>query len=99
LRQPSSDAAELAADEIDRRIDVALVAGLAFDRRGYRLGHGAGYFDRFLSGRPFAAVGLAFDEQMVDELPVEAHDVAMDVVVAPQGVGRRASDQSGPTPP
>lgn len=69
--------------------DVAVVLGLAFDRRrGYRLGHGAGFFDRFLAAAPFTAVGLAFEAQLVDELPVEPHDVPMDVVVTEEGVYR-----------
>lgn len=81
LRQPAAACPEVAPEAIGATLDVALVAGLAFDRRGYRLGYGAGYFDRFLAGRSFPAVGLAYDVQLVETLPVEAHDVAMSVVV------------------
>ena len=81
LRQPRPGTPELAPEEIDETLDVALVVGLAFDRRGHRLGYGAGYFDRFLAGRAFPAVGLAFELQIVEALPVEEHDVRMDVVV------------------
>jgi 5-formyltetrahydrofolate cyclo-ligase len=81
LRQPIAGAPELAAEAIDATVDVALVLGLAFDRRGVRLGYGSGYFDRFLRGRPFPAVGLAFDFQLVDRLPAAEHDVPMAVVV------------------
>ncbi len=88
LRQPVRGTAELAEAEVDEAIDVALIPGLAFDRRGYRLGHGAGHFDRFLAHRGFSAVGLAFHLQLLDELPVEAHDVPMAAVVTERGVWR-----------
>ncbi|MEO8195100.1 MAG: 5-formyltetrahydrofolate cyclo-ligase [Thermoanaerobaculia bacterium] len=81
LRQPPRGAPEVAAEAISKTIEVALVLGLGFDRRGFRLGYGSGYFDRFLAGRPFPAIGLAFVEQLVDELPAEPHDIALAVVV------------------
>ena len=88
LRQPPRGATEVAETEIDSTLDVALVLGLAFDRRGYRLGYGSGYFDRFLVGRPFPAIGLAYDAQLVDALPAEPHDIPMSVVVTESGVVR-----------
>ena len=64
-------------------VDFALVPALAVDRERYRLGYGAGYFDKLLAGRgarPFCVTALpaAF---VVDSLPHEAHDVAVDLVV------------------
>lgn len=93
LRQPPRGAPELAAAKIDGTIDAVLILGLAFDRRGYRLGYGGGYFDRFLAGRPMPAIGLGYDFQLVDELPTEPHDVPMAVVVTDRDLwrpGRRA---------
>ncbi|MGE4188577.1 MAG: 5-formyltetrahydrofolate cyclo-ligase [Thermoanaerobaculia bacterium] len=84
LVQPAEGESELPSEEVDSTLEVALVAGLGFDRRGYRLGYGAGYFDRFLAGRPFPAIGLAFESQIIDELPVEPHDVPMQLVVTEQ---------------
>jgi|JI10StandDraft_1071094.scaffolds.fasta_scaffold669488_2 5-formyltetrahydrofolate cyclo-ligase len=81
LRQPPRGTPELAAGDVDRTLDAALVLGLGFDRRGIRLGYGSGYFDRFLARRPFPAIGLAFAGQLVDQLPAEPHDVAMSVVL------------------
>ena len=89
LRQPPRGAPELDEAELDERIDVALVLGLGFDRRGYRLGYGRGYFDRFLAGRRFPSIGLAFDEQVVERLPVAPHDVPMTLVVTPTRTLRR----------
>lgn len=88
LRQPPRDAPELPPAEVDGTIDAAVVLGLGFDRRGYRLGYGSGYFDRFLAGRELTTIGLAFDEQLVDRLPAEPHDVPMRLVVTPSELVR-----------
>ena len=66
-----------------RDVDLVLVPGLAFDRSGHRLGHGAGYFDRFLSRLPntVPTVGLAFRFQLLDRLPVHPHDHAVKTVL------------------
>jgi 5-formyltetrahydrofolate cyclo-ligase len=54
---------------------LVLVPGVAFDEQGHRLGRGGGYYDRVLSGAGGATpVGVAFDCQIVEEVPVEPHD-------------------------
>lgn len=72
------------------RLDLLLLPGAAFDRRGGRIGYGRGYFDRLLAQtRPDALkAGLAFDCQLVDEVPMGPHDVRLDVVVTEVGVYR-----------
>jgi len=61
---------------------VILVPGLAFDSSGRRLGRGRGYYDRFLAAHPdIYKIGVCFDFQKVPEVPVDAYDVAVDVVV------------------
>lgn len=66
-----------------RAVDLVLVPGLAFDRCGFRLGHGQGYFDRFLSRLPkdTPTVGLAFRFQLFDYLPVASHDHTVKTVL------------------
>jgi 5-formyltetrahydrofolate cyclo-ligase len=67
------------------KIEVVLVPGLAFDRWGNRLGRGMGYYDRFLRRLTAATikVGLAFDFQMVDNVPViEGQDVLLDLIIS-----------------
>ena len=66
-----------------RDVDLVLVPGLAFDRRGHRVGHGHGYFDRFLSRVPKTTptVGLAFACQLLDRLPVASYDHAVQTVL------------------
>ena len=88
LRQPPEGAPELTSAEVDRSVDVALIVGLAFDREGYRLGYGGGYFDRFLDDHDIPAIGLAFDFQLLEALPRDTHDIPMDVVVTPSEVLR-----------
>lgn len=72
------------------KIDVFLVPGLAFTPDGRRLGYGGGYYDRVL-GDARRAVGLAFDRQIVDDLPTEAHDVRVHAVVTDERVLRAGS--------
>ncbi|MDO9542124.1 MAG: 5-formyltetrahydrofolate cyclo-ligase [Kiritimatiellia bacterium] len=67
-----------------RKIDLVFVPGLAFDRQGGRIGHGGGYYDDLLSQdslRSACKVGLAFEFQMYDHLPLRADDVRMDIVI------------------
>lgn len=70
---------EVALDDID----VFVVPGLAFGPDGRRLGFGGGYYDRALVGRQARAIGLAYDEQIAEALPLEAHDIRMSAVVTP----------------
>jgi 5-formyltetrahydrofolate cyclo-ligase len=73
--------------------DMIIVPLLAFDRRGYRLGYGGGYYDATISAlknkKDIVTVGLAYATQAcLFNLPIEEHDVKLDYVVTPQGVQR-----------
>ena len=73
------------------RIDLVAVPGLAFDRRGYRLGRGKGFYDRFLSQKDFRGlrIALCFQEQLLEDLlPVEPHDMPMNMIVTDQKILR-----------
>lgn len=78
IPEPAEDAPAL-------RPDVVIVPLLAFDRRGNRLGYGAGHYDSTLAALaadgPVTAVGVAFAEQEADALPVDPWDVPLDAVV------------------
>ena len=64
------------------QIDIFLVPGLAFDRRGYRLGRGGGFYDRVLSQSCGIKIGIASSSQVsCQDIPVENHDIKMDIVV------------------
>ncbi|MFT8247053.1 5-formyltetrahydrofolate cyclo-ligase [Roseomonas sp. BN140053] len=80
LREPPPGAPEL-------RPDWLFVPLLAFDRRGHRLGYGAGYYDRTLESLPGAvAIGLALAEQERPEVPAGPGDVPLRAVVTPAGI-------------
>jgi 5-formyltetrahydrofolate cyclo-ligase len=65
------------------RLDLIVVPGLAFTAAGHRLGHGAGFYDRFLSALPPTTVkiGVCFEFQLLPEIPHESHDALVDAVV------------------
>ncbi len=70
-----------------REIGVVLVPAVAFDRRGYRVGYGGGYYDRFLPAAPQAAkIGAAFACQIMEQIPVERYDVTMDCIVTEEEI-------------
>ena len=62
--------------------DLIIVPGLAFDHNGYRLGYGGGYYDGFLTEHPESyKVGVGYKFQLLDEVPIEAHDQRVDEVI------------------
>lgn len=75
-------------------LDLMIVPGLAFDPMGGRVGRGRGYYDRILGGgsgaarRPYT-VGVAFDFQVVERVPMEPTDIFMDAVVTEERIMRR----------
>jgi 5-formyltetrahydrofolate cyclo-ligase len=65
------------------RLDLALVPGVAFDLYGRRLGRGKGYYDRLLAGFGGIKCGVAFDEQIVAEVPAGPQDVRLNCILTP----------------
>ena len=62
--------------------DLIVVPGVAFDRKGNRIGRGKGYYDRFLSQHlEVKRIGICFDFQLVEEVPAEPFDISMDEVI------------------
>jgi 5-formyltetrahydrofolate cyclo-ligase len=85
IREPKPECPDLSAEDM-ARAPFILVPGVAFDARGGRLGYGGGYYDRFLSGflgmpqRPLL-LAAAFEQQLVDEVPTEEHDIPVSVLM------------------
>jgi 5-formyltetrahydrofolate cyclo-ligase len=75
-------------------IDLVIVPGLGFTNTGYRIGRGMGFYDRFLAQSEFLGIscGLAFSEQVVDDLPVLDHDVPLSMLATDQGLRRFTSN-------
>ena len=65
------------------RLDFAVVPGLAFDPWGRRLGRGKGFYDRLLVQVNGIKCGVALDQQIVEELPAEPHDIVMNLILTP----------------
>ncbi len=63
------------------KFEILFIPGLAFGIGFERLGRGGGYFDRFLSESPGIKIGLAYDFQILNSLPVLDHDVKMDIII------------------
>lgn len=78
IREPGRDAPELSPD-------ILLVPLAAFDRRGYRIGYGAGYYDMTLAAlrqaKPVTAIGVGYAAQEIDHVPDLAHDQRLDLVL------------------
>ncbi|MCX6923025.1 MAG: 5-formyltetrahydrofolate cyclo-ligase [Verrucomicrobia bacterium] len=64
-------------------VDLSLVPGIAFDSQGHRLGRGRGYYDKLLLALPGVTCGVAFDQQIVNEIPIEPHDVRLNFILTP----------------
>ncbi len=67
---------------------VCVIPAIAFDKAGYRLGYGKGYYDRYLSRFDVVRVGFSFEELFVDSLPHGRFDAACDVIITEKGVYR-----------
>lgn len=65
---------------------VCVIPAIAFDKAGYRLGYGKGYYDRYLSRFDTVRIGFSFEELFVDELPHGRYDAACDAVITEKGV-------------
>lgn len=77
IMQPDFDSPVLLPEEID----LVLVPALCCDRRGFRLGQGGGYYDRWLAAHPCPTVCLCRDSVLQDRLPTEPHDCPVDLVL------------------
>lgn len=88
ILEPSAEWPRVPAEDID----AVIVPGVAFDEGCWRLGYGGGYYDRLLPTLRFecARIGFAYDQQILETIPAEEHDVALDAIVTPTRVIRRA---------
>ncbi len=64
-------------------LDLIIVPGVAFTEKGYRIGYGGGYYDKFLStlAKPTPTISLAFDFQVLESLPIESFDIPVDYIL------------------
>lgn len=79
IREPRDTCAQIALN----RLDFVLVPGVAFNLQGRRLGRGKGYYDRLLAEVRGKTCGVGFNEQIVEDLPVEPHDIHLNCILTP----------------
>jgi len=79
IREPSDSCPQFPLN----RLDLVLVPGVAFDLHGRRLGRGKGFYDQLLAAVRGKTCGVAFDEQIVNDIPVEPHDVLLHCILTP----------------
>lgn len=101
ILEPKAALRSVAAKRVEvEELDLIMVPGVAFDRRGGRTGHGKGYYDKLLEhARPDTPlIALAFECQLFPEIPMQPHDIFMDKVVTEsavyEGLGRRGESES-----
>lgn len=101
MAEPAADLPVVAAPEIE----LVLVPGLAYDRQGWRLGYGGGYYDRFLSRFNGISAGVTYQALVLDTVPHGEHDVAVGWIVTEKGIfwaannahqGRRLPTENNP---
>jgi len=84
IPSPPVDAELLPREEIE----FAIIPALAFDRRGYRVGQGGGYYDRFINDAKYFTVGIARSKFFLDKVPIEEHDMPVCCVVTENEIAR-----------
>lgn len=66
---------------VEADVDLCIVPGRVFNRSGYRIGWGGGYYDRFLATYAGKTLSIAYSVQILDDIPIEAHDIPVGVIV------------------
>lgn len=72
-------------------IELLVVPGLCFDKKGFRIGFGGGYYDRFLADYPNETVSLIHTSQLVDEVPAKSFDIPVNHLITENGIYNTAS--------
>jgi 5-formyltetrahydrofolate cyclo-ligase len=65
------------------KIDLVIAPGIAFDKNKSRLGRGKGYYDRFFINKRIVKIGVGFDFQLLESIPVNQFDIKMDKIITP----------------
>ena len=81
ILEPKANGKEIPKEEID----FIIVPGVAFDKSKNRMGRGKGFYDRLLSSLPIPKIGIAYDFQLVPEVPTDAFDKKMDYIITEKG--------------
>nr|WP_285853540.1 5-formyltetrahydrofolate cyclo-ligase [Bacillus safensis] len=69
-----------------KTIDLIIVPGVCFDRQGYRIGYGGGYYDRYLADYHGETLALCLTVQQTEQIPAETHDIPVSIIVSEKGI-------------
>lgn len=83
VREPDAD---ICCEVVDFNHSICIVPAIAYDKKGYRLGYGKGYYDRFLENFSFISVGLCYNELIMDVLPIGEYDIPVDYIITQNGI-------------
>ncbi len=78
IREPKLESPELPL----KHLDLIVVPGLVFDSQGHRLGRGKGFYDQLLAQTRGVKCGVAFEHQVMSDIPMEPHDIQMDILIS-----------------
>lgn len=68
-------------------IDLVITPSIVFDKNGYRLGYGKGYYDKYFTEKNYkTSIGLSFDKLLQNNLPIEKHDQSVDFIITEKGI-------------
>lgn len=85
ILQPRKDKIQL--KHLDN-IDLIIVPGIVFDKRGNRIGYGGGYYDKLLEKSNIIKIGLAYSCQIIDMIKTESHDIPVDIIITEKEIIR-----------
>jgi 5-formyltetrahydrofolate cyclo-ligase len=85
VQEPTKETIKIADRDI---LDIAIMPGAAFDSRGYRIGYGVGYYDKFFAHtqKKIFKIALAFSFQIIDEVPSDDFDIPVDCIITEKGI-------------
>ncbi len=86
LQEPLTDLPVFDPEDISRKNVLCIVPAVVYDRRGYRVGYGGGYYDRFFGKYKPASVGVVYEEFILRSVPHGRFDISVDVVVSERGI-------------
>lgn len=83
VREPVQDKSN---EVVDYSSSICVVPAIAFDKNGFRLGYGKGYYDRFLENYGFISVGLCYNELVQNSLPIDKFDLPVDILITDKNI-------------
>lgn len=89
IPEPNKNCRHIPADE---SLDLLVVPGVAFTKEGCRLGYGQGFYDRYLEDKKLITVGLAYEFQLVPELPCDEWDKKLDAIITEKHIYKNDKD-------